>query len=579
MKKARFPVLKKLRVQMSLHYVIASILTLACMGIILYYSMTSIVQKEETTTTETAIEQSGMYIDLYLDRLKAMSRVLAENPQLVDYLATEERNQTTKQDLLSTIRTTMSTDQAIESVVIVSKNGEILSNEKGLNMSMSSNMMKESWYMSAIENGDQPVLTSARMQDFSMDKDNWVISLSREIKDAEGKNIGVLLIDIQYKVIEDYLKNLNLGNEGFSFILNANNEVVYHQNPSYFQNPVKQKYLQQIADNPKTFDEKEGTFTYSFPLENADWKLVGVSSQDELVAIKDKLMKIVLAVGLIFLVLAIVSIVIFTGRITKPFKKLEQAMQDIEQGLVEIPVDERGCYEAQSLTRHFNEMVVEIKMLMEEVTEKEKALRHSEIRTLHSQINPHFLYNTLDTIVWMAEFNDSEKVIDMTKALAQFFRLSLSGGAELTTVENELDHVRQYLFIQKERYGDQLNYTIECEPSLASIQMPKILLQPIVENALYHGIRGLSHTGEIRIYVKDEGEDLTFYVEDNGEGFDTSTLDEIQEKKQTKLGGVGIQNVDERIKLYYGETYGVTIDSTINEGTTVAIKISKTLHT
>lgn len=109
--------------------------------------------------------------------------------------------------------------------------------------------------------------------------------------------------------------------------------------------------------------------------------------------------------------------------------------------------------------------------------------------------------------------------------------------------------------------------------------MSKILLQPIVENALYHGIRGLSHTGEIRIYVKDEGEDLTFYVEDNGEGFDTSTLDEIQEKKQTKLGGVGIQNVDESIKLYYGETYGVTTDSTINEGTTVTIKISKTLHT
>lgn len=579
MKKTRFPVLKKLRVQMSLHYVIASLLTLACMGTILYYSMTSIVQKEETTTTETAIEQSGMYIDLYLDRLKAMSRIIAENPQLVNYLSTDERDASSKQDLLSTIRTTMSTDQAIESVVIVSKNGEILSNEKGLNMSMSGNMMKESWYMSAIENGDQPVLTSARMQDFSMDKDNWVISLSREVKDAKGKNIGVLLIDIQYKVIEDYLKNLNLGNQGFSFILNANNEVVYHENPSYFQNPVKQKYLQQIVDHSKTFDEKEGTFTYAFPLENADWTLVGVSSQDELVAIKDKLMKIVLAVGLVFLVLAIVSIVIFTGRITKPFKKLEQAMQDIEQGLIEIPVDERGCYEAQSLTRHFNEMVVEIKTLMEEVTEKEKALRYSEIRTLHSQINPHFLYNTLDTIVWMAEFNDSEKVIDMTKALAQFFRLSLSGGAELTTVENELDHVRQYLFIQKERYGDQLTYKIECEPSLASIQMPKILLQPIVENALYHGIRGLSHTGEIRIYVEDAGEDLIFYVEDNGEGFDVSSLDKIHEKKQTKLGGVGIQNVDERIKLYYGETYGVTIESKINEGTTVAIKIAKTLHT
>lgn len=573
---SRFYVFKKLRVQIALHYIVASVLTLLFIGIILYYSIASIVQKEATTSTENAVEQSGMYIDLYIDRLKALSWLLAENPQLVDYFSNKDREQADKEMILSMIDTSMTTDPFIESIVIVSKDGEIISNETGLSMSMSSNMMKEAWYVSAINNGDVPVLTSARMQDFSMDKDNWVISLSREIKNDQGKNIGVLLIDVQYKVIEDYLENLDLGNTGFSFILNANHEVVYHEDPAYFQNEIKQRELYEIALNPAVYDQKERTFTHLYSLQNADWIFAGVSSQDELAAIKNKLFHIFILFGFGFLLIATISVILFTGRITTPFRKLEQAMQDIEQGLTVIPIDSRGCFEAQSLSRHFNEMMMEIKKLMQEITDKEKDLRRLEISTLHSQINPHFLYNTLDTIVWMAEFNDSEKVIEMTKALAQFFRLSLSGGNELTTIENELDHVRQYLIIQKERYGDGLVYTIDCDPSLSRVQMPKIILQPIVENALYHGIRGLDRQGVIEVRAEMDGDQVIFTVRDNGEGFDKDLLVQNRANQSTKLGGVGIKNVDERIQLYYGQKYGVNIHSDHN-GTTVRIVISKTL--
>lgn len=578
MSKSRFHMLKKLRVQIALHYVVASVLTLLVIGMILYQSITSIVQKEATTNTENAVEQSGMYIDLYIDRLKAVSRMLAEDPQLVGYLSDKERDPQVKDKILSTINTTMATDSFMESIVIVSKDGQIISNETGLSMSMSGNMMKEAWYVSAIHSGNMPVLTSARMQGFSMNKDNWVISLSREIKNEQGRNIGVLLIDVQYKVIEDYLANLDLGQTGFSFILNAKGEVVYHEDPAYFQNETKQQALQTIARDPAAYDAHERTLTHTYSMKNADWIYVGVSSQDELAAIKDKLFHIFILVGLGFLVIATASVVIFTGRITTPFRKLEMAMQEIEQGLIEIPVDHRGCYEAQSLSRHFNSMILKIKKLMQEITDKEKDLRRSEISTLHSQINPHFLYNTLDTIVWMAEFNDSEKVIEITKALAQFFRLSLSGGNELTTVENELDHVRQYLFIQKERYGEQLTYTIDYDPSLLQMKMPKILLQPIVENALYHGIRGLERQGVIEIRAEAREQDIVFTIQDNGEGFDVNALQQNTSSRTTKLGGVGIKNVDERIKLYYGSAYGVTIQSDSSYGTMVQIILSQTLE-
>ncbi|MFJ5791819.1 sensor histidine kinase [Lysinibacillus sp. NPDC093197] len=571
-------ILKTLRMQIALHYLKASGLILLLMCVILYYSIASVVLSEATSSTKTAVEKSGMYIDLYIDRLKAVSGLLAENAQLVTYFSSAERDPTIKHSLLSMIETTMATDRFIQSVVIVSKDGQVLSNEKGLIMSMSSNMMKEQWYVAAVNNGSKPVLTSARMQHFSMDKDNWVISISREIKNAEGQNIGVLLIDIQYKVIEDFLANLDLGKDGFSFIINDNGEVVYHKDTAYFENYLKQQQLQQIIANQAGYDKEKNTLTHTYKLNNADWTFVGVSSQDGLLMIKRQLLEIFLLVGMILFIIAAVSVALFAGRITVPFQRLEKAMQNIEHGLKEIPIDEKGCFEAQSLAKYFNRMIGQIEKLMQEITEKEKHLRATEISALHSQINPHFLYNTLDTIVWMAEFNDSEKVIEITKALAQFFRLSLSGGNEMTTVENELDHVRQYLFIQKERYGDKLNYKIVCNQSIRNVRMPKILLQPIVENALYHGIRSVPRNGHIHISAIASGDDVELIVRDNGQGFDIKQLNRESTEKRTKLGGVGIKNVDQRIKLYYGPNYGITINSSLTIGTTVTIKIPQEMN-
>lgn len=568
---------RKLRVQISLHYLTASIITLTLMAVILYVSISSIVLGETESSTKTAVNKSGMYIDLYIDRLKAVSGLVAKNPQLVDYLSNKERPKAVKSDILKTVDTTLASDKFIKSVIIVSKDGKIISNEKGLTMSKSTNMMQEKWYRAAIANGSKPVLTSARMQDFSMDKDSWVISISREIKDTQGANIGVLLIDLDYQVIEDYLANLDLGAEGFSFILNDQSEVVYHEDPAYFRDKEKQQSLRSIVADKAGYDSKENTLTYTHHLKNADWLLVSVSSQDSLLAVKRQLIEIFVWVGIVLLVLAASSVFIFAGRITEPFRKLEQAMQEVETGLSEVAVDEKGCYEAQSLSRHFNSMTHKIDKLMLEIKEKEKHLRTSEIKALHSQINPHFLYNTLDTIVWMAEFGDSEKVIELTKALANFFRLSLSGGSELTTVENELNHVRHYLFIQKERYGDKLQYNIHCDEALNEMKIPKLIVQPIVENALYHGIRSLSRQGVIDITAIASDNDLLLIVKDNGEGFDVETMETADGNRQTKLGGVGIRNVDERIRLYYGADYGVHVQSSKTKGTTVTIKLARSM--
>lgn len=568
---------KKIQIQISMNALVAGLLAVLLVGFILFYSMSHIVLQQSIKSTEMAIGKSGDYIDLYIERLKAVTKMISEDSRTIFYLEGKRDTALCSQnDMMNMIRTTINTDPYIKSIIIVGKNGEVISNEKALSMSMSRDMMDEEWYVEAINSGSMPHLTSARMQKFSMDKEEWVISMSREITNDQGENLGVMVLDVHYQVIEDYLDSLDLGSTGCAFILNDNGEVVYHKNPAYFSDPKLQKELNDIRDTAMGYDAGTRRLIEPYQLKNANWTLIGISSLDELAGVKRQLIETVIIVGIIISIVVIGSGTYFAGKITNPIKQLEQAMMDIENGLKEVDIREDGTYEVNALAHQFNRMISRIRELMKEVTIKEKNIREYELKVLHSQINPHFLYNTLDTIVWMAEFNDSEKVIAITKALASFFRLSLSGGNELTTMKNEFEHVKMYLFIQKERYGNQLTYKLEYDSNLEEIMIPKIMLQPMVENAIYHGIRGMEKPGHIKVTAKKEEGKIIFTVEDNGVGFkvDPSRETQIESIEKVKLGGVGIKNVDQRIKIYYGDEYGIDIESELGKGTTVRMTIS-----
>ena len=571
--------LKSLKAQISLFYMLISLVTISVLGVILYIGISQVVLKESIQTSKMAINKSASFIEMYVDRLKVLSEMLADNPLTLRTLSSD--NKSGQDDVMQLIRNVLDSDPYIQSVIIIGKDGDVLSNETNLNMDTSANMMKEPWYQAALENGGLPVLTSARMQKFSMDKNNWVISMSREIKDKTGGNLGVVLLDIKYKGIEDALSDLELGQRGFAFIVNHEGEIVYHKNPVYFMNEKKRIELLSIFESKEGYDKSGNTLVYKSAIKHSDWTLVGVSSLDGLVQIRGRLLGTILAVGLGLFVLILIVTPILAKTMTSPITRLERAMQKVKSGVLEVSVTEKGCTEVLGLSQHFNSMVLEIKRLMREMEKKEKDLRTYELSVLHGQINPHFLYNTLDTIVWMAEFNDSERVISITKALAKFFQLSLSGGSEFTTIGKEIDHVGQYLYIQKERYGDKLTYSIELDPALSDLVIPKIVLQPLAENALYHGIREKAGKGHLRIACQRESPNrVLFMVEDDGAGFDPEMLidsslpmEKPLTRKRTRLSGVGIRNVDQRLKLYYGEEYGVRVQSTLGRGTTVRIVI------
>ncbi len=271
-----------------------------------------------------------------------------------------------------------------------------------------------------------------------------------------------------------------------------------------------------------------------------------------------------------------------TKSVTAPISSLQKTAERLGHGDLEARAGMYGLEEINVLARTFNKMSNEIAELMEKTKQEQKNLHQAELKLLQAQINPHFLYNTLDSIVWMAEGGNGPQVVEMTTDLSDFFRTVLSGGKDYITIAEEESHIRSYLKIQKIRYEDILDYTIDMEPSIKQQSILKMILQPIVENALYHGIKNKRGGGKISIrgFAADDG--ILFEVEDNGIGMDEETLEELRKKLRgqksrlsTGKNSFGMYNVAQRIRMYYGSRSDITITSDKGVGTRVRIHLGQ----
>ena len=278
-----------------------------------------------------------------------------------------------------------------------------------------------------------------------------------------------------------------------------------------------------------------------------------------------------------FLALAI------TNSITGPLGRLQQTAERLGKGDLDAKADLGSLEEINVLARTFNHMSERIRRLLEKNTQEQKNLREAELRLHQEQISPHFLYNTLDSIVWMAEGGNNRQVVEMTTDLSDFFRTVLSGGKDFITVEEEESHIRSYLKIQKIRYEDILDYSIQIEPGIKDHIVLK-MLQPLVENALYHGIKNKRGGGCIIIRGYEDRDNLIFEVEDNGSGMDPETLEKVRKKlsgtfegeqADLKKGGFGLNNVAQRLRMYYGDQAEILVESEKGTGTCFKIFLNK----
>lgn len=544
---------KPLNIKIGFYFLITNLVLVLLLGSIFYFSSSSLLIRKEISAKTEAIEKSGNYIELYMSKLTTLSQVISHDKGVYDYL--KNKDETEKNRILSIIDNTLSTDPYIKSIILIRKDGAVISNEKNVNMEVSSDMMKEEWYVNSLMN-PMPVLNPLRKQSFSLDgMDDWVISVSREIADTNGENLGVLLIDVKYQALHGYLQNQETGKNSDIVILDEDNRIVYYKEIPY--DISQEKYLKNLKNIEEGYNRKENTVTVKYPIKNTHWILIEISYMQEIESLKNHFFEMIVISCLASLLITVLISISVLRRITKPIKELEQHMNNFNNDLSKINLKGDVSIEILSLQNHFNEMI-----------DKIKYLREYEINALYSQINPHFLYNTLDTIIWMAEFQDTEKVISITKALSNFFRISLSNGKEKIPLKEEINHIKEYLYIQKQRYEDKLEYKISIQEELENIEVPKIILQPFVENAIYHGIKNLDTTGIISIYSQIIENKIELIIEDNGIGFEAA-------KKQAlmKMGGVGIKNVNKRIQYYYGNEYGVKIDSSFKTGARIIITL------
>ena len=545
------------------------IMILALLEIVggIYYQTSSVAIRQTTEqNTRKTIQQSGQFITSYLQKVKQTTSSLAENEKIKTYAQTP--SQENAEQLRQLFATILKTDSDLVSAILVTKDGNLISTDPELTMKTSADMMKEKWYQDAIHKGAMPILTPARRTISHTTGEKWVISIMQEVVDKDGKNLGVVRLDIGYKTLEAYLDQLQLGKEGFTFIVDANHDFVYHPKKAVYSSHVEMKAMALYLSVKNGYVKSKQAYVSQYQIPNSGWTLIGVSSIEQLHAVKTQILWSFIGTGLFALGVCLIGIWFVLRLWIKPLRDLQVTILKVGSGHSDLRANETGSPELVDLARQFNIMLDRIDQLMIAVKEEEQNVRRYELQALSSQINPHFLYNTLDTIVWMAEFNDSKRVVEVTKSLAKYFRLALNQGHEQISLKDEIDHVRQYLFIQKQRYGEKLQYEIKELKQYNDYKIPKLILQPLVENAIYHGIKEMNRQGRIRVSVSENDTQLIVSIYDNGRGFVAS---ETTNATLVRLGGVGLKNVNQRLQLQFGKSYHMEIKSEENTYTEIRL--------
>ena len=406
----------------------------------------------------------------------------------------------------------------------------------------------------------------------------WVVTISEYMEDANGTKIQVSM-DIRFSNIANYVDDVGIGQHGYCFIMDTEGNLVYHPQQQLIYSGLKGEDASALKVLPDGSHTKDSVIYTIHTLENCNWRIMGVSYVDELITSKvESMLRLLGAMLLLVLVATVVTGMIFSKMISKPANQLGEAMREFEKNAEDFsysPVG--GTSEIAALSDSFGHMVVRIQRLMEKVRQEEITLRKTELNALQAQINPHFLYNTLDSIAWMCEEERNKEAVVMVNALAKLFRISISKGHELITIQKECEHAESYLKIQKYRYKNQFSYEFHVQDSCKEYLCNKITLQPIIENAIYHGL-DMVEEGKIVIEVAERGGDIVMSVSDNGVGMPPEQCREILHRDAKDKTGIGIKNVNDRIKIYFGEDYGLKIESELDVGTKVEISMPKILE-
>ncbi len=570
----------------SLQFILSITFTLASLSVMLSVTIgfsSRYIKSTEKLVLENnkiILEQVNLNLDDYLHNMMSISNAVYYNILKNIDLETEKQGSIAeKMKLLYDANASY-----LVSISLLSNEGEIIAAQPFSRMKPNARPKDEEWFIRAAQEIENVHFSVPHIENIFVDSDNiyhWVISLSRYVELIRGGQVehGVLLVDMNFTGIEKSCKDVDLGESGYVYIVDRDGEIIYHPDLQLiYGNIIKENNKQAAAysDGSHLEDFNGGSRVVTVKtMGYTGWKIIGVAPRSDITSLYQKNSNFFWIIAILASIILVLINLFLSSRVTNPIKQLEKSVRELERKNMEGDVLVSGTYEIRHLGKTLQSMAINMRKLMKDIVSEQESKRKSEMDVLQSQINPHFLYNALDSVIEMIESKRYEGAVTMITALAHLFRISLSKGKNIIPVESELEHVRNYLIIQKMRYKNKFQYEIMMEDQVRQYSTIKLIVQPLVENAIYHAMEYMYGDGELYIRAYQKEDRMYIEVEDNGLGMPEEQIEALLQGKlknsKSKGSGIGFSNIQERIRLYYGDEYGISVFSEPDEGTLLRI--------
>lgn len=559
-------------------FTLVAIGSMIVLGITLYRWFAERMENMAVENSEQLLKQTSINLDTYLRSMREISDTMYYNvikdKDLADESIDAEMNliyESNKDNLVSIACFTNTGKLVAASPFFAKESVEV---------------KKQDWFTRALDQMENLHFSTPHAEwtfnDMSY-RYHWVVSLSHavELTNDGEPSLGVLLVDMNYSSIEQLFDKVNTTDSTrYIYLMDRNGEIIYHPKQQLIYSGLFQENNMALTkyedgSHQETF-QGERRLTTIKTVSYTGWKIVCVSPLNnfQFDISETRYFMIILIAFTMLMLISINQIV--SRRIAKPLQKLNESVKEWESGNMEADIYVGGSYEVEHLGKTLRATREQINHLMQEILVEQEEKRKSELDALQSQINPHFLYNTLDSIVWMIEGERYDEAVFMITQLASLFRISLSRGKTIISIEDEITHVKNYMNIQRIRYKNKFTVDYEIDEEILPYCTVKLVLQPLLENAIYYGVESMGEDGEILVKGYRSGDSIYIEITDNGLGMPDEMVEQLlteDNRIRTKGSGVGVINVHKRIRLRFGEPYGLEIRSVLDEGTTVRVHL------
>ncbi|MCI8485013.1 MAG: histidine kinase [Lachnospiraceae bacterium] len=570
---------QSIQMTISISFTLVSIVVMGVLGVSLYSRFVNRMEVMTAQSSEQLLNQTSINLETYLRNMRRISDAMyysvIKNKDLASDTMDEEMNllyEANKDNLIS--------------IACYTNQGELVAAAPVATEKEDLNIVDQKWFTAAVGKMENIQFSTPHVQnlfDNTSYRYYWVVSLSRavELTNHGNSTLGVLLVDMNYSSMEQLLNKANVNNDSeYVYLVDSDGELIYHPKQKLIYTNLYEENNYAAASyedgsRQEVFQGEKRLVTVK-TVSYTGWKIVSVVPMSSFHMGLFSTRQFALLFASLSVLMLIVLNQLVSAKIAKPLQKLNESVQDWESGNMNPEIYVGGSLEVEHLGKTLRSTVEQLRQLMHDIVVEQEEERKRELDALQSQINPHFLYKTLDSIVWMIEGERYEDAVFMITQLASLFRVCLSGGKNIISMEDEIKHAKNYMNIQKIRYKNIFSLNFQINEDILHCCTVKLIIQPLLENAIYYGVECMDGDGEIQVTGWKRDGDVYIAVKDNGLGMPEETVAVLLKENnrvRKKGSGVGLINVHNRIRLRFGEPYGLEIESQPDEGTTVRIHL------